>query len=407
MTPMDQGEFVLKFKSAPGASIAETRGRLERGAQGPRRVQGGQLHLRLHRRGRRRHRARRDGVREAGAARTSATSACGRSSTTCASGSSGSRASCCPSRKTPTPCRSRCRWPSRATTSPRSSSTPQAVKRELYTVPGIVDIEAQMEHDLPEYRLDRGPRARGGLGPRQRRRSPARSASLVGGQAVSTYEDEEGEAVDVRVRLPQELRGDVRQVGDLKMTVPTAAGAGAGAARRPGDVHARDVARGDQPPRPDAPGDASTPTSTTCRSARPARWRWRRRARVQMAAGLQARAGRRHRDDGRVVRLHGRGAAARHHLRLPDPRGAVRVVHRPAGDHARRCRCRSSAWRACCALTGDTINIMSLIGLIMLMGLVTKNAILLVDYTKVLRGRGMDRRTALITAGPDAAAARS
>ena len=38
------------------------------------------------------------------------------------------------------------------------------------------------------------------------------------------------------------------------------------------------------------------------------------------------------------------------------------------------------------ALTGDTINIMSLIGLIMLMGLVTKNAILLVDYTKVLRG---------------------
>ena len=50
-------------------------------------------------------------------------------------------------------------------------------------------------------------------------------------------------------------------------------------------------------------------------------------------------------------------------------------------------------------LTGDTINIMSLIGLIMLMGLVTKNAILLVDYTKVLRRRGIDRRKALILAG--------
>ena len=50
-------------------------------------------------------------------------------------------------------------------------------------------------------------------------------------------------------------------------------------------------------------------------------------------------------------------------------------------------------------LTGDTISIMSLIGLIMLMGLVTKNAILLIDFTKVLRARGMDRRTALITAG--------
>ena len=50
-------------------------------------------------------------------------------------------------------------------------------------------------------------------------------------------------------------------------------------------------------------------------------------------------------------------------------------------------------------LTGDTINIMSLIGLIMLMGLVTKNAILLVDYAKVLRSRGLDRREAIIIAG--------
>jgi HAE1 family hydrophobic/amphiphilic exporter-1 len=50
-------------------------------------------------------------------------------------------------------------------------------------------------------------------------------------------------------------------------------------------------------------------------------------------------------------------------------------------------------------ITGDTISIMSLIGLIMLMGLVTKNAILLVDYTKVLRIRGVDRTEAIITAG--------
>jgi HAE1 family hydrophobic/amphiphilic exporter-1 len=50
-------------------------------------------------------------------------------------------------------------------------------------------------------------------------------------------------------------------------------------------------------------------------------------------------------------------------------------------------------------LTRDTVNMMSLIGLILLMGLVTKNAILLVDYTKVLRSRGLDRREAIITAG--------
>jgi hydrophobic/amphiphilic exporter-1 (mainly G- bacteria), HAE1 family len=51
-------------------------------------------------------------------------------------------------------------------------------------------------------------------------------------------------------------------------------------------------------------------------------------------------------------------------------------------------------------LTGKTLNIFSFIGLILLMGLVKKNAILLVDYTNVLRGRGMSRREAILQAGP-------
>jgi HAE1 family hydrophobic/amphiphilic exporter-1 len=42
---------------------------------------------------------------------------------------------------------------------------------------------------------------------------------------------------------------------------------------------------------------------------------------------------------------------------------------------------------------------MSMIGIIMLMGLVTKNGILLVDYTNVLRDRGLKRTEALIKAG--------
>lgn len=49
---------------------------------------------------------------------------------------------------------------------------------------------------------------------------------------------------------------------------------------------------------------------------------------------------------------------------------------------------------------GKTLNIFSFIGLILLMGLVKKNAILLVDYTNVLRERGMARREALLQAGP-------
>ena len=51
-------------------------------------------------------------------------------------------------------------------------------------------------------------------------------------------------------------------------------------------------------------------------------------------------------------------------------------------------------------LTGNTISIFSFIGLILLMGLVKKNAILLVDYTNVLRERGLSRREAILEAGP-------
>lgn len=51
-------------------------------------------------------------------------------------------------------------------------------------------------------------------------------------------------------------------------------------------------------------------------------------------------------------------------------------------------------------LTGKTINLFSFIGLILLMGLVKKNAILLVDYTNTLRAQGMDRKEAILTAGP-------
>jgi hydrophobic/amphiphilic exporter-1 (mainly G- bacteria), HAE1 family len=49
-------------------------------------------------------------------------------------------------------------------------------------------------------------------------------------------------------------------------------------------------------------------------------------------------------------------------------------------------------------LVRDTLNIMSMIGVILLMGLVTKNAILVVDFTNVQRREGRTRHDALILA---------
>jgi hydrophobe/amphiphile efflux-1 (HAE1) family protein len=50
-------------------------------------------------------------------------------------------------------------------------------------------------------------------------------------------------------------------------------------------------------------------------------------------------------------------------------------------------------------LTKNTLNLMSLIGVIMLMGLVAKNAILLLDAARALEKEGMDREDALMQAG--------
>jgi HAE1 family hydrophobic/amphiphilic exporter-1 len=49
--------------------------------------------------------------------------------------------------------------------------------------------------------------------------------------------------------------------------------------------------------------------------------------------------------------------------------------------------------------TGSTLNLMSLIGVVMLMGLVAKNAILLIDFARKKEAEGMDREQALIMAG--------
>ncbi|MBN1991265.1 MAG: efflux RND transporter permease subunit [Anaerolineae bacterium] len=51
-------------------------------------------------------------------------------------------------------------------------------------------------------------------------------------------------------------------------------------------------------------------------------------------------------------------------------------------------------------LTGNTLNILSLLGIVLLTGVVTKNAILVVDFTNLLREeQGLERRVALVQAG--------
>jgi HAE1 family hydrophobic/amphiphilic exporter-1 len=270
------------------------------------------------------------------------------------------------------------------------------LKEAMYKIPGIVDIEATMEQDLPEYRMtvDRDRAAATGVGSN----NVANTVGiLVGGEAVTTYEDEEGEAVNVRVRLPQPLRADIAHVDNLKITVPGPTGATLvpladlvvfSRSTSPAEISRRDMTR-------QVTVDANLdnlPLGTASNLSMKAG------EALNMAPGYKlVQAG----DAEMMIESFGyMGEAlllavifvylilAAQFESFIDPLSIMLSLPLSIVGMA-----------GTLLITGDTINIMSLIGLIMLMGLVTKNAILLVDFTKVLRSRGMDRRTALITAG--------
>ena len=271
------------------------------------------------------------------------------------------------------------------------------LKKEMYKIPGVVDLEVTLEQDVPEFRLtmDRERAADMGVTTNDVVRT---LGSLVGGQAVSTYEDEDGDAVDVRVRLPLELRQDPAQVERLRLAVNRGEGSvslvplsemvSTNMSNTPSEINRQDLTRQvvisanlDGLPLGEAMNQVKALAS-----------------RMKLAPGYRIVFSGEGED---MVESFGYMAEA---LLLAvifvylilaaqfesfiDPFAIMLSLPLSIVGMA-----------GMLFLTGDTINIMSLIGLIMLMGLVTKNAILLVDYAKVLRARGMGRAEAVITAG--------
>lgn len=280
---------------------------------------------------------------------------------------------------------------------PKLKEYSRQLKKAAYNIRGLKDIDVSLELDLPEYRM---------LVNREKAQSLGLSTpqlvstvgALVGGQVVSSYEDEEGEALDVRVRLPLDLRTDIAQVGDLKLSVygpegksdlvPISDVVSFQRAGTPVEIDRMDLARQvvlsanlDGVP-------LGTASNEIMQSA----------AKISMDPGYKIMmAG----DTEIMVESFGYMAEA---LLLAivfvylilaaqfesfiDPFAIMLSLPLSIVGMA-----------GMLLLTGDTVNIMSLIGLILLMGLVTKNAILLVDYTKVLRSGGMDRKEAIVLAG--------
>ncbi len=279
---------------------------------------------------------------------------------------------------------------------PKLKEYAAALKKSLYGITGIVDLEATLEQDLPEYRLtvDRQRARDAGLGTDALVRTVG---ALVGGQIVSTYEDDAGEAVNVRIRLPEGLREDVRQVGQLRIAVSGPSGDAlvpiADLVKAERTVSPSEISRQDLSRQVVLSGNLDRlPLGTAAETA------LREAAKIPMSPGYRVVMS----GDTEIMEESFGYLAEALVLAIVfvylilaaqfesfiDPLAIMLSLPLSIVGMA-----------GMLVLTRDTVSIMSLIGLILLMGLVTKNAILLVDYTKVLRRRGMDRRSALITAG--------
>jgi HAE1 family hydrophobic/amphiphilic exporter-1 len=271
------------------------------------------------------------------------------------------------------------------------------LKEAIYKIPGIVDLEVTLEQDIPEFRLvvDRQRATDAGVMTGDIVRT---AGALVGGQAVSTYEDEDGDAVNVRVRLPLALRQDPTQVEKLRLAVSKPNGPAAlvplgnvvsyGMSTTPSEINRQDLTR-------QVVITANLdglPLGTAVKKVEEAS------KKLTMAPGYRVVFSGEAED---MAESFGYMAEAlilavifvylilaAQFESFIDPLAIMFSLPLSIVGMA------GMLW-----ITRGTINMMSLIGLIMLMGLVTKNAILLVDFTKTLRSRGMSRREALITAG--------
>ncbi|MDO9109232.1 MAG: efflux RND transporter permease subunit [Desulfatirhabdiaceae bacterium] len=270
--------------------------------------------------------------------------------------------------------------------------------KEIMTrIPGIVDVTSSLEQDKTEIRLqvDRARAVDVGITTAQ---VVETLGPLLGGKAATIYEDSDGDAVDVRVRLPDAWRRNPSQLSRLTLLSVRSDGSRV-------RVPLEDVVRLNQDISP----------------AKIQRLDLRRRVTLQAKnIGVSL---------GDAVKIIQEKTAS---IKLPP--GYTISWSGEAEDMVETFQYIFEALALAVILiylilaaqfesfiaplsimmslplslvgvvvmlyfTGDTLNIMSLIGLIMLMGLVTKNAILLVDYARVLQDRGLDRFSALVESG--------
>jgi hydrophobic/amphiphilic exporter-1 (mainly G- bacteria), HAE1 family len=267
----------------------------------------------------------------------------------------------------------------------------------LRQVPGVVDIGTSIKGPKPELEIQLDRALAGALGVTVEQIALALRPGFAGVDA-GDWLDPEGETRDVMVRLPRDARSGIAGLETAPVQVAPPAG-------RPVMVPLRQLARiraGVGPARIDHLDRARAITVQANTENRPLTDVIRdfdaRAAGMALPAGYDISHGGEERDRTGVFRriliALGIGLLLMYLVHVVqfgsflDP--VPVVLSLPL-----------SLVGAMLALlvTGSTVNIMSMIGVILLMGIVAKNAILLIDFVKTAERNGLCRRSAIIEAG--------
>ena len=274
------------------------------------------------------------------------------------------------------------------------------IKARIASIPGVVDVQTSLGDPRPEYRIDVNRDVANEVGLNVG--SIATTVRpVLAGQVATRWEDPSGEERDVVVQVAPEQRASLENIASIPLATSR---------RGPGDavitVPLRDVARielGSAPAQIDRKGlqrIASVSASTAPElSISEASGQIRKAlTEIPLPAGYSVQLG------GETEELEETMGYVVESILL-----AIILIFLILASQLESFTQPVAIMLSlplsligvllALLLTNDTLNIMSMIGIIMLMGLVVKNAILLVDNANERRALGTDRRTALIEAG--------
>ncbi len=270
------------------------------------------------------------------------------------------------------------------------------LKKILSGIEGFEDIDVSMEYDIPEYQIKVNREKAYSLGITSAEIATTLNV-LIGGKEVTTYEDKEGEAINLKVRLPENLRQNIDQIKNIKLSrivdgevklIPLSNIIEINVSNSPTEIPRKDLSR-------EVLVSANLKDLPLGKAAKIG---------MDKVKELKMEPGYRAEMSGETERMMESFGYLLEALIL-----AVIFVFLILSAQFESflnpltimfsLPLSIIGMALMLFIVGDTISIISLIGLILLMGLVTKNAILLIDFTNKLRKRGFSRTDALAEAG--------